>query len=299
MLTYQIHPSHPSMSILHSNLHYHHTPCLTWHQKSFFLHPPCHTPTIPLCSSKKTSEKKLLVLAPCIPSRGPIFLEARSKSPGVQHVLPLASIPHCNLPQSFSLHRSATLCVLLTPRQSLQDLADQVTRRCSAQSLSFVNSYSKSLEPNFSKHILRLTMPTVTEPVGLHRRSITVQGASIVLLTSTLYPEADYILIHITQRPPRKLTQENQTCHSTTPHCLHRLMAPGQFHSQPRALTHVCHLLGASLHALNPSLCRNHHPPECFQSCTFLCRANHTTCYNLPSSALSQDSSFTSPQSGL
>jgi hypothetical protein len=64
-----------------------------------FLAPPL-PPMILLCNSKKTPEKKPLVLAPRAPRhKNPPFLEARSKSLGIRPALPLASILRRDSPQ--------------------------------------------------------------------------------------------------------------------------------------------------------------------------------------------------------
>jgi hypothetical protein len=76
-------------------------------------------------------------------------------------------------------------------------------------------------------------MPAVTEAAGPRWCSIAAHRASIVLLTSTLSPEVDWTLIHITQQP---LVSSLERIGHTTPRCLHRLTTRGQFHSRACAL---------------------------------------------------------------
>jgi hypothetical protein len=157
----------------------------------------CHTPTIPLCWAQRHLRRSHLSRLAVLCHEGISFLrqDPNRWESDLHSLSPVSSLWLASkllLPQPNYL----TGYVCFSPHgNTLQDLAGQVTQCWGAQHLLFpISSGPKSLEPSSSKYILCLSMPTVMEAAGPHWCSGAAHGASIVLLTSTLSPDVDWIL---------------------------------------------------------------------------------------------------------
>lgn len=183
----------------------------------------------------------------------------------VRPALPLASVLRRDAPPRFSLHCSAALRALLTPRQrpaGPRGPSDATLRRTTP----FISGRCGPREPRTQ---LRKARPMPVH-AGCHRSCGRTQALRrwAWCVHHTLSPEADWVLICITQRPASRASSRgsNALFHDTSSFSRAHgartipLLSP---HPRPR------HQLGASSRATNCSPPRS--SPVCFSpfSCSF------------------------------